>query len=106
MHTVYRLVKSPKAGNSHHICRDEVWSFAVDSTYEDLKDAEDYVIRKNLEFCAYDLYLNTGSLTKELLEERCLRNPVYLSRRLYFVEKPSITLMKEQLKDSSVKVLE
>lgn len=104
MHTVYRLVKTPKTGNSHSICREETWSFAIDNTYATLEEASDYVIRKNLEFCSYDLYLNTGSLTKEVLEDRCLKNPAYLSRRLYFVGKPSIELLKEQLRNSSIKV--
>lgn len=104
MHTVYKLVKVPRSGNSHNLCRAETWSIKQDRVFEVLEEAEAYVIKQNFHFCSYDLYLSTGSLTETVIRERCLTDDKYMSRRLYFLGKPSVKILEEQLKTEGILV--
>lgn len=105
MHRVYRLSKTPVQSNAYGVCREEIWSVVEDKEFATQEEAERYVINKNFRFCSYDLAIFAND-PPEVIRARCLTDPEWEFAREYFTHKPSIPLLKKQLREHHIKVAE
>ena len=105
MWTVYRIDKHSTYNNSHAVCRDETWEVVkVEEEFETKEEAESYIITQNMLHCAYDLGLYGCLKDETIVRIRCLESPAYLSKRRFFLGRPDIGKIKQQLRSSHVTV--
>lgn len=108
MYPVYYLEKHTVKSNNYGIDRDEVWSFREISVFEDLEEAEDFVIKKNKSTSEYALWseqFQFKPLSSQIRDYNFSLDPKYLLQRRWFIHKPNTNLFKSILIDDGIKVL-
>ena len=93
---VYRIDKFILNGNHHNLGRDEKWKIVKDSEFENLEDAEKYVEKMNKQFHTIDLSLHQLKDLNEI-KHRCVYDDNFNHRKSFFINRPSISKIKEQL---------
>lgn len=97
---VYKIVVSPAGKNHFGVDRSEVWSIQLDDTFSTKKEAETYVIRKNIDSLTGNVALDIKTFNSNGYDGRReigLTNPNYLRHRRYFIGKPPIDKIKAAL---------
>jgi hypothetical protein len=100
---VYRVDKVPAHGNSHAVNREEIWSVVLDRTFSTEPEARDYIITMNRKHCGYELGIQ-HSTSVEGIAARCL-DPIWSHHQKYFLGRPDIQQMQEQLRQNVMTVL-
>lgn len=103
MTQVYRVDKIAARGNSHAINREEVWSVVSDLTFATEDEAKGYVVAMNRKHCGYELGIQ-HSMNEEGIAARCL-DPAWSHHQKYFMNRPDIKQMQEQLRQDGITVL-
>lgn len=104
MYQIYKIVTTPMSGNSHGVCREENWNLVKDKSFNNLPDAETYVIFKNRQQASHELGLMYCNNYK-VWRKRCLEDDEWLSRRKYFIGRPDVQKIKQQLQERHIDVI-
>lgn len=108
MYPIYYLQKLSTKKNNYEIDKGEIWSFREFSIFEDLEEAEDFVIKKNKSTTEYILWseqFQFKPLLSQIRDYNFSLDPKYLSRRRWFINKPNLILFKSVLIDDEIKFL-
>src|SRR5689334_4204151 len=89
-YTVYRINTIPSSTNAYTVGLVETWTLLPDQTFDDINQAKEYVILKNLQHS--ELTRLIGDLNEkereEAIEQFCFSETDYLYLRKYFLNKP------------------
>lgn len=112
MITVWKMIIVNMPYNHYQIDRAEHWTLVIDRTFDDVDEARDYVISKNLaqsELPRFLVSIKDDQPKQEVIDDYCFNNnSQYLRYRRYFLDKPSkqtMQIIRQQLIEDGIKII-
>jgi hypothetical protein len=101
---VYKINNIKMQNNTYYVDREEYWDVVLDATFKTMAEAKKYIIHMNK--LHSDLLLNTLHMDEteknKYILRFCFSDDCCMTRK-YWLGKPNIKLIKEQLHNIGIK---
>ena len=105
---IYRIYTTCAPNNEYKINRHEEWTTSFVKKFDSLEEAKIFVIEKNKEHSElpnFSYNIKDECKKKEFYEQFCFSNDKYLKYRRFFIGKPPIKQIENELKKDGIKIV-